>query len=226
MVGASRTSPVPGSGMRRRHERRRTLPRFGALLGDNTPSPSLRGLRMITKALVSTMVLLELYARGRRRQGLLSSPPRCESNSNRFQPFAWVPWGVYIGLPPRGIMVIWPGVGPDCQCLWWPASPPAAGARRLVGPADWSGTEPTGRRRRSRVLSAADLCSCDTNDTGLVRGSWLQLRPLAGDYCSHSASRLVNGAWVPRKGRADCWGRPSSGPTGEALAVFRALADR
>ena len=69
MVGASRTSPVPGSGMRRRHERRHTLPRFGALLGDNTPSPALWGLLMITKALVSTMVLLELYARGRRRQG-------------------------------------------------------------------------------------------------------------------------------------------------------------
>src|SRR4051812_16574721 len=83
MVGASRTSPVPGSGMRRRHERRRTLLRFGALLGDNTPSPALRGLRMITKALVSTMVLLELYARGRRRQGLLSPSSICESRSNR-----------------------------------------------------------------------------------------------------------------------------------------------
>ena len=52
MVGPSRTSPVPGSGIRRRHERRRTLPRFRALLGDNTPSPTLRGLRMITKAQV------------------------------------------------------------------------------------------------------------------------------------------------------------------------------
>ena len=69
MVGASRTSPVPGSGMRRRHERRRTLPSFGALLVDKNPSPTLRGLRMITKALVSTMVLLELYARGKRKQG-------------------------------------------------------------------------------------------------------------------------------------------------------------
>src|SRR3990170_3369522 len=69
MVGASRTSPVPGSGMRRRHERQHTLPRFGALLGDNTPSPAPRGLRMITKALVSTIVLLELYARGRGKQG-------------------------------------------------------------------------------------------------------------------------------------------------------------
>ena len=69
MVGESRMSPVPGSGMRRRHERRRTLPRFGALLGDNTPSPALRGLRMITKALVSTMVLLELYASDWRKHG-------------------------------------------------------------------------------------------------------------------------------------------------------------
>ena len=62
MVGASRTSPVPGSGMRRRQERRRTLPRFGALLGDNTPSPALRGLRMITiSTMVATRLLLELF---------------------------------------------------------------------------------------------------------------------------------------------------------------------
>lgn len=32
MVGASRTSPVRGSEIRRRHVRRRTLPRVGALL--------------------------------------------------------------------------------------------------------------------------------------------------------------------------------------------------
>ena len=69
MVGESNTSPVPGNGIRRKHVRRRILLRFGALLGDNTPSPALRGLRMITKGMVGTMVLLELYARGRRRQG-------------------------------------------------------------------------------------------------------------------------------------------------------------
>ena len=50
MVGASRTSPVPGNGMRRRHARRRILPSFGALRGDNTPTAALRGLRMITMA--------------------------------------------------------------------------------------------------------------------------------------------------------------------------------
>ena len=44
IVGASKTSPVPGSGMRRRHARRRILPSFGALRGDNTPTAALRGL--------------------------------------------------------------------------------------------------------------------------------------------------------------------------------------
>src|SRR3954463_11852570 len=48
-VGASKTSPVPGSGIRRRHARRRILPSFGALRGDNTPTAALRGLRMITR---------------------------------------------------------------------------------------------------------------------------------------------------------------------------------
>ena len=50
MVGASRTSPVPGNGMRRRHARRQILPSFRALRGDNTPTAALWGLRMITMA--------------------------------------------------------------------------------------------------------------------------------------------------------------------------------
>ena len=48
IVGASKTSPVPGNGMRRRHARRRILPSFRALRGDNTPTAALRGLRIIT----------------------------------------------------------------------------------------------------------------------------------------------------------------------------------
>ena len=48
MVGANKTSSVPGKGIRRRHARQRILPRFGALLGDNTPNPALRGLRIVT----------------------------------------------------------------------------------------------------------------------------------------------------------------------------------
>ena len=61
MVGASRTSPVPGNGMRRRHAHRRILPSFGALCGDNTPTAALRGLRMITKSVSSYKWLLELF---------------------------------------------------------------------------------------------------------------------------------------------------------------------
>ena len=91
-----------------------------------------------------------------------------ESNSNRLGTLCMGALGVYIGLPPRGTMVIWMAVGPGCQCHWSPASPPAAGARRLVGPADWSGTEPTGRLRRLRVWSAADYCSRNANDAYLV----------------------------------------------------------
>ena len=51
------------------------------------------------------------------------------------EPFAWVLRGVYIGLPPGGTMVIRLGSGPSRQCLHSPASPLAAGSRRLVGPA-------------------------------------------------------------------------------------------
>ena len=72
MVGASRMSPVPGSGIRRRHVRRRTLPRLGALRGDNTPTPALRGLRMITRSTRSYKRLLELFG-GRRKKGKASS---------------------------------------------------------------------------------------------------------------------------------------------------------
>ena len=71
IVGASKTSPVPGNGMRRRHARRRILPRFGALRGDNTPSPALRGLRVITRSTqVATSGSLSCSARGRRRARL------------------------------------------------------------------------------------------------------------------------------------------------------------
>ena len=103
------------------------------------------------------------------------------------------------------------GRGPSRQCLWPPSSPPTAGARRLVGPTDWSGTEPTGRVRRGRVLPAADYCSHNANDAGLVRGAWLQSRRLAGDHCSHSASYLVNGVWAPEEGPGRLLGAGLSG---------------
>ena len=45
-----------------------------------------------------------------------------------------VPGGLYRPTP-RGTMVIRLGVGPSRLCLRSPASAPAVGARRLVGPA-------------------------------------------------------------------------------------------
>ena len=58
-----------------------------------------------------------------------------EAKCAEVPPFAWVLRGVYIGLPPGGTMVIRLGTGPSRQCLRLPAPPPAAGSRRLVGPA-------------------------------------------------------------------------------------------
>ena len=77
--------------------------------------------------------------------------------------------------------------------------------RRLLGPADWLGTEPTGRVRRGRVLPAADYCSRASNDAGSVMRSWRQPRRLAGDHCGHYLSCLINGAWGPWEGPADFW---------------------
>src|SRR3954469_25545861 len=134
-VGASKTSPVPGSGIRRRHARRRILPSFGALRGDNTPTAALRGLRMVTMVICVqscySSCVLEVG------EGKASSlPSMLLSSGQRIQPFAWVLRGVYIGLPPGGTMVIRLGAGPSCLSLRPPSSPPTSGARRLVGPAD------------------------------------------------------------------------------------------
>ena len=137
IVGASKTSPVPGSGTRRYLGRLRILPRFGALRGDNTPSPALRGLRMITRSeRVATNAPRAVGFKGEEEQGKLLLPSLygvCVTL--RSQPFAWMPRGVYIGLPPGGTMVIRLGSGPSRQCVRSPASPPAPGSRRLVGPA-------------------------------------------------------------------------------------------
>ena len=76
--------------------------------------------------------------------------------------------GVYIGLPPRGTMVIRLDAGLAVS---------AFGLRLLcrpLGPADRPGTEPTGRVRRGRVLPAADYCSRASDDAGLVKGLWQQ----------------------------------------------------
>ena len=62
----------------------------------------------------SYTTLLELFG-GRRKKGtasLLLLLVWCLKLAGG-QPFAWVPRGVYIGLPPGGTMVIRLGVGPS-----------------------------------------------------------------------------------------------------------------
>ena len=95
--------------------------------------------------------------------------------------------------------------------------------RRLVGPTDWSGTEPTGRSCRCRVWLVAAHYSRAANDAGLVSSVCLQSRRLAGDHCSHTMSYLINGARASREELAAYWRPASPSPAGLASAVFRAL---
>ena len=75
MEGDKSTSPGSRSESKQDRIRLRILPRFGALRGDNTPSPALRGLRMMTKInRVATRWLLELFGK-RRMKGKARSPP-------------------------------------------------------------------------------------------------------------------------------------------------------
>ena len=127
------------------------------------------------------------------------------ASSNGVQPFAWVAWGVYIGLPPRGTMVIWPSAGPGCQCLQPPASPPTARARRRVGPTNWL---------------VAVHCSRVVGDGGLVILAWLPSRRLVGGHCSHTWSYQLNGALASGQGMAACW-RPA--PHESVWSSFRRL---
>ena len=62
------------------------------------------------------------------------------SKANGCEPFAWVPRGVYIGLPPGDTMVIQLGAGPSRLFHRPPSSLPTGGACRLAGPAGESGT--------------------------------------------------------------------------------------
>ena len=102
IVGASKTSPVPGNGMRRRHARRRILPRFGALRGDNTPSPALRGLRMITRSIKGSYNRSwSCWVQGRRRTrlALASLSLWCVCNAKKPTLCMGAPGGLYRPTP-------------------------------------------------------------------------------------------------------------------------------
>ena len=112
------------------------------------------------------------------------------------EPFAWVPRGVYIGLPPGGTMVIRLGAGPNR--LWLRS--PADGARRLVGPA---GCRLLGRQAGPTIMGLVGgwLLLLNPSDEGVARWAWLQCRRPAGDRCILTASCLLNGA-SPSRGEA------------------------
>ena len=74
-------------------------------------------------------------------------------------------------------MVIRLGAGPNHQCLCSPASPPAIGARQLVGPA---GCRPLGRPYRLGALSVAGYCRLASDDEGFVEVSMATVPPPSG----------------------------------------------
>ena len=179
MVGASRTSPVPGNGIRRRHARRRILPSFRALRGDNTPTAALRGLRMITMAKCVQGCSLSCFLEV--REGKASSLlPLCSGlvlmDSN---PLHGCPGGLYRPTPqgyngnPAGR-----GSQPSVSMLagfsagHW--GPPTGGSRRL--PASCL----TCRPHRLGALSAAGYCCLASDDEGLVEVSVATVPPPCG----------------------------------------------
>ena len=204
MVGASRTSPVPGNGIRRRHARRRILPSFGALLGDNTPTAALRGLRMFTSRTSSYTMLLELFG-GRRKKGTTSLFPLlvwCLRLAGGPTFCMGAPGGLYRPTP-QGYKGNMTGRRPSRQSLRPPTSPPTAETRLSGGPADWSGTEPRGRTHRLGVLLATDHCVALLMTRAWSKDHGYSTAVMVGDYYSHSPSCLVKGAWDPWDEQAD-----------------------
>ena len=76
-------------------------------------------------------------------------------------------------------MVIWLGVGPSRLCLLSPASAPAAGARRLVGPA---GCRLLGRQAGPTVqgLVGGWLLLLNLGDEGFAEVSMATVLPSGG----------------------------------------------
>ena len=104
-------------------------------------------------------------------------------------------------------MVIWLGVGPSRLCLRSPASAPAAGARRLVGPA---GYRLLGRQAGPTVqgLVGGWLLLLNLGDEGFAEVAWLQCCRPTGVHCSLTASCLLNGV-SPSRGWQAGWREPA-----------------
>ena len=116
--------------------------------------------------------------------------------------------GVYIGLPPRGTMVIRLGAGPAVSASNLRL------LRRLLGPANWW-APPTGLVRSRQAASAAGG-SCRlliTVAVLLMTQAWSCGRgnsPAAWRAITMAPLHLflINGTWAPREGSAD-----TPGPT-------------
>ena len=125
-------------------------------------------------------MLLELFGE-RRKKGTARSlllPMWCLRLAG-IHPLHGCPGGVYIGLPPGGTMVIRLGVGPSRLCLRSPASAPAAGARRLVGP---TGYRLLGRQAGPTVqgLVGGWLLLLNLGDEGFAEVSVATVLPSGG----------------------------------------------
>ena len=127
----------------------------------------------------------------------------------RSEPFAWVPRGVYIGLPPGGTIVIRMVAGPSRLSLRLPSFPPASGARRLAGRADRLDTVVAPLMTHARSLGRGNSAAVYRAITVTIpHPIWLMARGALG------RSRLT-----PR-------GPTPTGPSSGAQAAFGPPTDR
>ena len=154
------------------------------------------------------MVLLELFREAGEGKASSLLPVLSGLSLFRSGPFAWVPRGVYIGLPPGGTIVIRLGAGPSRLSLRPPSFPPASGARRLAGPVD----------------------RLDTVATLLVTQAWSLGRGNSAAVYRAITVAIPRLVWLMAcgargRGRPTPGGRLPTGPTLGAPAVFNTLAD-
>ena len=154
------------------------------------------------------MVLLELFREAGEGKASSLLPVLSGLSLSRSEPFAWVPWRVYIGLPPGGTIVIRLGTGPSRLSLRPPSSPPASGAHLLAGPAD-------------RLDTVVALLM--TQAWSLGRGNSNAVYQAITVATPHPIWFMACGAL---EGRRPTPGRPTpTGPSSGALAAFDSPTD-
>ena len=152
------------------------------------------------------MVLLELFREvgEGKASSLLPGLSGLSLSLSRSDPFAWVPRGVYIGLPPGGTIVIRLGAGPSRLSLRPPSSLPASGARRLAGPAD----------------------RLDTVATLLVTQAWSSGRGNSATLYRAITIAIPHRIWLMARGALGKSRPTPTGPSSGAQAAFDHPTDR